>query len=132
MWELLERQAYRQETGQQYLAPVRTRVEEPQPAPPPTPKPVESRPRLVVHGEEVPWPTPEPEPEEDAGLTQMLDEAEQLFQVRERAMRGGYLTPDEWRQVQAAENALVERQRYRELAGRALIYDWECRPRSRD
>src|SRR5687767_4579332 len=76
--ELLERQAQRAD-GQTSLPPMRTRVVPPvPPVPPPEPAPVESRPRLMVNGEEVAWPEPAPEPEEDAGTKQMLDEAEQL------------------------------------------------------
>jgi hypothetical protein len=55
----------------------------------------------------------------------MFDEMEQLEEVRERAARRGEQgphgwrpwTPEEWRQLQAAENALSERQRWRQATG---------------
>jgi hypothetical protein len=95
--ELLDRQTVRAETGQPYLPqPVRTRVVEPTPAPaPPAPEPRERRPRLVVQGEVTPWIVRGPVDPETPGEQQMLEEAEQLFQVRQRALGPGYKTPEE-------------------------------------
>jgi hypothetical protein len=64
---------------------------------------------------------------EDKGAQQVRFEAQQRMENYQRVMSGQYRTPEEWRQIQQAEDAYADRDRWRRESGERYIPPWLCR-----